>query len=762
MVGTSPSAPVFARLRNDSRNSTLEVSPIHARDLLKDLYQGLLPRAVRHALGQYFTPDWLAETLLDGAGYHGEVATRLVDPSCGTGTFLVLALTRLRETLRKRGVADAEALAAVLGNVVGFDIDPLAVVASRTNYVLALGPLLRVVPKHGVDIPVYLADSIVMPASGETLFSEGRLALDTAGGTFSLPACIDTEQELRDVCDLASRGIEEHWDSDVFVRRAGRACGATAAERRILADFYAECLDQHLQGIDGLWPLMLRNAFMPAFVEPFDLVIGNPPWVNWEHLPTTYRERTRPIWEASGLFVHGGMQAMLGSGKKDVAMLMSYVATDKLLKPGGRLAFVVTQTLFKTAGAGQGFRRFRIGDGGPDFRVESVDDMVDLNPFVGASNRTALVTWTRDAKTTYPVDYRLWQRTAPRGIPADAPRDAVLAVTEQLLLAAAPVHDDDPTSAWLTAPPPLVPALRKLAETGDAHYRAHAGVYAGLNGVYWLSVTGPPGADGRVPVTNLHDIGTTRLRKEYGLVESELIHPLVRGRDIERWLARASVSLLFVQDVDARRGIDHATMADKYPGALAFLESFEPDLRARRGLPAALRRGEWPFWSMLGVGDYTLAEHKVVWRDQAADFAAAVMPRGAPLPFPNHKAMMVACESADEAHYLCGVVNSLPVRTFVASYVVETQISTHLVRYVHIPKFDQENPEHRSLRDAAQNAHAAVSRGDKPDEDTVDRAAGALWGLTFEDLAGMRDYLDRLQKRHESPTLGEVATASDD
>jgi hypothetical protein len=705
---------------------------------------------VRHALGQYFTPDWLAEQLLDVAHYHGEPETRLVDPSCGTGTFLVLALSRLRETLRKQSVSDGKALQIVLRSVVGFDIDPLAVVASRTNYVLALGPLLRAVPKTGLDIPVYLADTIVTPALGESLLSEGRLALKTAGGTFSLPACIDTEEELRTVCDLAARGVEERWETDAFVSRAGRASHATAAERKVLADFYGDCLDQHVRGLNGLWPRMLRNAFMPAFVEPFDLVIGNPPWVNWEHLPRAYRERTRPIWQASGLFVHGGMQAMLGSGKKDVSMLMSYVVTDKLLKPGGRLAFVVTQTLFKTAGAGQGFRRFRVGEGGPDIHVEAVDDMVDLNPFVGATNRTALVTWTRDQPTTYPVEYRLWQRTAPRGIPASAPREAVKTMTEQLLLAAAPVRDDDPTSAWLTAPTALVPAIRKLAEADTGHYEAHAGVYAGLNGVYWVEVDGPPDADGRLPITNLHDVGHTRLRKEYGRVEASLVHPLVRGRDIKRWHAQPSASILFVQDPSTRRGIDEETMREHYPGALAFLTLFETELRRRRGLPAALQRGEWPYWSLLGVGDYTLADHKVVWKDQASDFAAAVMPVGTPCPLPNHKAIMVACDSAEEAHYLCGVVNSLPVRTFVASYVVETQISTHLARHIRIPRFDPADPRHRALRDAARAAHDAVARGEEPDEEVVDRAAATLWGLADDELDAMRSYLDRLRKRHRS------------
>lgn len=175
---------------------------------------------------------------------------------------------------------------------------------------------------------------------------------------------------------------------------------------------------------------------------------------------------------------------MLGSGKKDVAMLMTYVVSDKLLKDGGRLGFVITQTVFKTAGAGQGFRRFRLGETGASVAVEGVDDMVDLNPFVGATNRTAMFTWRKGARTKYPVPYVLWQRARPgHGIGRGAVLEAVLEDVRKLDLVAAPVSASDITSAWLTAPRKLVPALRKIAEIGEPAYVAHAGVYSGASGI---------------------------------------------------------------------------------------------------------------------------------------------------------------------------------------------------------------------------------------------------------------------------------------
>lgn len=209
--------------------TTLQVSPEDARDLLKDLYQGLLPQPVRHALGQYFTPDWLAEQLLQQLGYDGEPEVRIIDPACGTGTFLVLAIRRLKERLRRDGVSEEQALATVLRNVVGFDIDPLAAVASRTNYVLALGTLVRGARGRPVDVPVYLADSVVVPAQGDTLLSGDQLELPTTAGTFALPVCAST---MATSSARSATWLPKGWSGGGSRKSSRRRLGPRVAQAR--------------------------------------------------------------------------------------------------------------------------------------------------------------------------------------------------------------------------------------------------------------------------------------------------------------------------------------------------------------------------------------------------------------------------------------------------------------------------------------------------------------------------------------------------
>jgi len=137
-------------------------APAEHGDLFKPLYQNLFPRPLRHQLGEYYTPDWLARHVLDQVGYTGEPDQRLLDPACGSGTFLLLALRRWRQQRTKGGHANLEQPlppGPPSFPVVGFDLNPLAVMTARANYLIAMADLL---PDGGhVEVPVYLGDSIL-------------------------------------------------------------------------------------------------------------------------------------------------------------------------------------------------------------------------------------------------------------------------------------------------------------------------------------------------------------------------------------------------------------------------------------------------------------------------------------------------------------------------------------------------------------------------------------------------------------------------
>src|SRR5208337_949091 len=678
---------------------TLEISPEAARDLLKQLYHYLMPRELRHDLGEYYTPDWLAERLLNQLGYQGDPRKRLLDPACGSGTFLTLAIARLKDRcLRKDGMSEQETLRTILRNIVGIDLNPLAVTAARTNFLLAIRDLLEH-RTEDIDIPVYLADSIVSPEVGKTLFSKDRFVIKTTVGPFTIPSALTSGKQIDDLANLLGECVDTDVKTEAFLARSQRQLGIAMsrwggtdgqgeAARDILSGLYEKLAGLHEKGLDGIWAAIVKNYFMPLFIGRFDLIAGNPPWVNWENLPKEYRDDTKPIWVRHGLFPHAGMDTILGKGKKDISMLMAYEVCDSLLKPGGRLGFVITQSVLKTSGSGQGFRRFEL-PGGDWLTVRHVDDLVDLQPFEAATNRTAVIVLERGTHITYPVPYTIWQRTVKgKRVGYDSTLSEVWSVTRRLNYFAEPVDSKDKTSAWLTTRRKALRAIRKMA--GKADYEAHEGVNSGGgNAIYWLTRI-KERSDGTVLVQNLTEGAKRKVEQIQAVLEPDLVYPLVRGRDVRRWKAAPSAEILLVQDVHARRGMDEGVLQANYPKTWAYLKRFEDDLRGRAAFKRFFTRTQkgrvvetGPFYSMFNAGEYTLAPWKVVWKYIASEFTCAVLAppeqKGKKICIPDHRLIAVECPNREEAHYVAGALNSLCSRLFTRAYMIETQLSTHVL-----------------------------------------------------------------------------------
>ncbi len=735
---------------------TLELAPENARDLLKKLYHYLLPREIRHDLGEYYTPDWLAERLIIetlGKADLGDATKRVLDPACGSGTFLVILIKHIRERAEERKKDPSETLELILRNIVGIDLNPLAVIATRTNYLLALGDLLKA--KTGdIDIPVYQADSVLAPSQGSDLFDGNIYPLKTAVGVFRVPSVFAERERMDALANLLDESVEAKIAESSFLARVTREAALEPEEleaaKTDLKTLYRQLLELHQNGLNGVWARIIKNAFSPLFVEPCHYVVGNPPWVNWEHLPDDYRRSTMPLWEHYGLFPHGGMDTILGKGKKDISMLMTYVAADRYLRRGGKLGFVLSQSLFKTSGAGQGFRRFLLPDKTP-FGPLVVEDMVELKPFEGATNRTSVAVFAKGHPTRYPVTYQRWRKSGTgRGsaIGFDTPYEEV--TKEKITFRvwhAEPVNSEDSTSAWITARPKALRALRQLI--GNSAYSAHAGSFTGgANGIYWIEIVGTR-PKGSVIIANITEGAKRRIPSTKAAVEIDLLYPLLRGRDVARWLAAPSAHILMTQDPKTRRGIAVETMEERYPKAHSYLARFEKILRGRAAYRRYFRETD-PYWSMFNVSNFTFAPWKVVWREVANELDAAVIGSSTvgtltkPV-VPDHTCILADCESRHEAHYLCAVINSSPARLLIRNYIV-LHPDPHVLSNVNVPKFSARNKVHLRLAELSELANAAAAAANfaevKQIEEEVDLLVTKLWGLSDEELSEIKQSLE--------------------
>ncbi|MGQ9468204.1 MAG: DNA methyltransferase, partial [Anaerolineae bacterium] len=260
--------------------TTLSLIPEETRDLFKKLYHYLLPREVRHNLGEYYTPDWLARRLLvqvDHEFFSGDprrnekrlrerlLGTRFLDPACGSGTFLLLIIARMRELAQALFVQEEALLEAILKNVVGFDLNPLAVLTARVNYLLAIADLLE--HRRGeITVPIYLADSVRTPAAGKDLFSHDAYEFPTAVGKFLVPATLCAPGRFDRFADLLEDSLRADLSPEAFLSRIGRELAPPEwnepAESRTRA-LYGQLQDLHRRGLNGIWARLLKNNFAP-------------------------------------------------------------------------------------------------------------------------------------------------------------------------------------------------------------------------------------------------------------------------------------------------------------------------------------------------------------------------------------------------------------------------------------------------------------------------------------------------------------------
>jgi hypothetical protein len=385
--------------------------------------------------------------------------------------------------------------------------------------------------------------------------------------------------------------------------------------------------------------------------------------------------------------------------------------------------------------------------------------MVALQPFEGASNRTAVMVLEKGRQTTYPVPYTVWRKVKGARFTYDSTLEEVTNATKQLNFVAEPVNPNDPTSPWLTARPKAIKAVRKVL--GKSDYKAHEGVNTGgANAVYWVDIVYKR-PDGLVVVRNITEGAKVKVDEVTEPIEPDLLYPLLRGRDVQRWKAQPSAWILMVQDPEERQGYGEEWLQENCPRTYGYLKRFEEVLRERAAFKRYFTRKDkngrivetGPFYSMFDVGTYTFAPWKVVWREQASTMTASVVgPKDSKPVVPDHKLMLVDCASEDEAHFVCASLNSSIGQMVAVSYAVEIQMDPHILEHIRIPRFDPKNPVHCRLAELSMQAHEAAKIGDemrlREIEAEIDRWAAKLWNLTDDEL---RDIQQSLAELSETP-----------
>jgi type I restriction-modification system DNA methylase subunit len=461
--------------------------PQEARDLFKNLYQRLVPDELRNQLGEVFTPDWLAELTIERSGYDGDGS--VLDPTCGSGTFLVFAARKKKEKYKQ---AHGESLTSeqkgelaekILTEIEGFDLNPIAVLAARTNLLIEMGDLLG---HYTDDVPVYLADSVRPPeVSGQLSGSfytvkEIPEASDDVDRTESedrmdikIPEEIIDRNLVNEYFNLAKKYTLREVSVDGFIDEFTSQYGINEqTTETAIRSSYDDIADLHDRDVNGVWWGIVKNRFRPQFCGKFDYLIGNPPYNPLDDLANDYRDKIKSEWEEYGILPDGAS----AQKKIEHGLLFTCVGIDKYLKPGGNLSFILPLTT-QRGGAGAKFREYISGH----TEVFDITDLADLNPFDITRNRPLILSLQKGGETEFPVPCETWIGSQPD---FDSSLSDVVLSTYEF---EASYMGDRPSGKWYSAPPNALQAIKKTF--GESPYSVHEGIgLEGGHGIFFVNV----------------------------------------------------------------------------------------------------------------------------------------------------------------------------------------------------------------------------------------------------------------------------------
>ena len=688
------------------------------RDMLRDFYQDLVPETLRKSLGEFYTPDWLVHYTVSQTDNGDLLGKRVLDPTCGSGSFLIEVIRRKRASAERLGLTASETIKRLTHEVWGFDLNPLAVQTARVNFLMEIADLLAEAKGTEVEVPILLADAIYSPApnpDGNNAIVVYTIGSPRAGLTIELPSALAFDRVRLDrVFEVMGDHVERDQEFNVVKRALVRSTLSADEGRRWdgpLRRTYDRVLRLHRENWNGIWFRIVRNFFWSATAGQFDVIVGNPPWVRWSRLPEAYRERVKETCERYDIFSktkhHGGNEL-------DISAMITYTTGDKWLRMGGRLGFVITQTVFQNPSS-SGFRNFRINHTGNLVPLH-VSDLKAMKPFPDAANKTAVAVFkkTRSAPS-YPVRYLVWEpaQGAQRAIDPASTVDEVLSRASVSVMEAHPVGGDG--SPWAILPPGRFEQIKTLAHVEQNPWvEGRKGITVDLNGVYFVSILQENEANHTVkirsrPEAGKKDIGPTR----QALIETDWVYPLLKGAsDFEACYLKPSGLFTLVPNRGIRRSdyLQTEQESERLPKTLHYLMHFQRLLRDRSTWRARMAAANAPDYAVYNVGNFTFSPWKVIWAEMAGRFEAAVagsawVPFQGSRPYvPDHKLFFVAFDNKVTAHYLCGILNSSAVVEFVDSHNVAIQVGD-IFKHMRVPKFDSASPAHLRLAELVELAH---------------------------------------------------------
>ncbi|GIX20292.1 MAG: BseRI endonuclease [Erythrobacter sp.] len=700
MVATPAGCALVAKIMAHVRRFRLrEVES----DVLKILYEALIDASERHGLGEYYTPDWLAAKVVRHA-VDRPLEQRVLDPACGSGTFVFHAVRRFLEEAQEAGFDPSKRAAEACKFVAGVDIHPVAVIIARVTYLLALAPALDQ-RSGGFSIPVYLGDSMQLSIKQDMIereliiqvppprAGEGSREMLSFPETFCRdPGLFDKAIEAMRQGSLAGRSreqveaqitreTEQHYREDITPEQAQaiKDLGAT----------YETFHRLRLEGRDTIWSYVARNLSRPLALATgggwANVLVGNPPWVAYRHMSADLQKRFKELAKGERIYV-----ANIPS-HNDLCALFAVRASHLYLRPSGRLALVLPLAALTRAQ----FEKFRTGQ-------------------YGSYNIAWDEAWTMDDSVAplFPVPAcAVFGRKLAIGKPTP---DKVRAYSGTLPMRDAP---EELADQFLTVRE-NAPAPSTAQRTGGSGYRDSFRQGAILVPRAFVLVerktSGRLGVNAAAPLvisrrSNQEKKPWKEIEGIEGNVETDYLRPVLLGESILPY--RLLQSFEGVIPVTPKGEMLSAT------GAANIGHHYLADwMQKAETLWNQHGKGKRTFVEQLNYinqlsSQFPIAPLRVVYAKAGTQPAACLIRDGRAVI--DHNLYWMKPASEDEAYYLLAILNSETTRALAEQYQSRGQFGARhfdkVIWNLPIPTFDPRDQLHRDLAAAGRRAEAVAA-----------------------------------------------------
>ena len=312
-------------------------------DVAAILYETVIPTDERRQLGEYYTPDWLARAMVREV-VTDPLSQTVLDPACGSGTFVAEAVTHLIEAARDTTLDPKQVLERLRFSVAGIDVHPVAVHLARAAWVLAAQPAIQAAVDYGfaanVTVPIYLGDALQLRFRTGDMFAQHDVTVqveDDQNTELVFPVSLVERAEtfdalMGDIAEAIERG------NDPLLALDDHAITGPA-ERQSLERTVASMQRLHSEGRNHIWAYYTRNLVRPVALSrsKVDVIVGNPPWLIYRNTASTLRsELERQSKDTYGIWV-GGRHA----NHQDISSLFFARSLDLYLKDDGVIGMVL-------------------------------------------------------------------------------------------------------------------------------------------------------------------------------------------------------------------------------------------------------------------------------------------------------------------------------------------------------------------------------------------------------------------------------------